>query len=113
MANIGSAIGCKPMTTQDCLDSKWSIHQKETITLYRSTEIVTATGVIDMSSASKGMTLVTLSFWLASIQVAHYTLQLHQCLGFTVSGFDTIKLAGNGSLNDIAAGRFSLTLRYL
>jgi hypothetical protein len=112
MSCLSSGIGCTPTTSLDCLQGNWSIEKKETATLFRSNEIITATGVIDFSHATKGLTRVTLTFWIGSVLVTTYTLTLHQCLGFTVSDFELMKLEGNGSLLDIASGHFSLTPRY-
>jgi hypothetical protein len=107
-----SGLGCRPTSSQDCLQGNWSLEHKEIATLYRSTEMVTATGVIDFTQATPGLTHVTLTFWNGSILVTTYTLTLHQCLGFTVSDFDQMKIEGNGSLADRSTGHFSITPRY-
>lgn len=113
MSCLSSSLGCRLTTSQDCLQCNWSIEKKETALLYRSTEIVTATGVVDFSFATPGLTRIILTFWIGSVLVTMYTLSLHQCCGFTVTDFDLVKLEGNGGFTDLAKGHLTLTPRYI
>ncbi len=112
MWELGTAIGCCNKSIQDCIESKWLIQNQESPIIYRSNEIVTATGVIDMTSATEGIQQITVLFWINRTMVTQYTLQHLQSFGFTVSDFDTIQLVGNGCMTDIARGNFTLIPRY-
>jgi hypothetical protein len=112
MSSLGTAVGCGMKTNQDCFVCKWSIHDQQMITIYQANELIDATGVMNVSHSTQGNTEVTIRFLAGSTEVTRYTLINHQCFGFTVLGFNSILLLGNGAVQDFAAGNFSLTPRY-
>jgi hypothetical protein len=98
---------------QDCLEFRWLVNDSTSVTIYQANKKVAASGVIDFSSATTGITQVTIRFLNGATEVTQYTVNDKQSLAFTVYGFDTITLTGNGvSAQDSATGSFSLTPRY-
>lgn len=106
-------VGINQKLVQDCIESKWLIFDQIPRAIYQANEIVSASGLIEQSSSTAGMTQVTVIFAVGTTPVASYTLGYRQSLAFTVVGFNTIILVGNApSTTESASGSFSITPRY-
>lgn len=116
MSCSGKAVICcglKQELVQDCVESKWLIFDQTPRVIYQANEVVSATGMIEESSSTAGMTLVTVLFSIGATAITSFTLVNRQSLAFTVVGFDTITLVGNASLPaESASGSFCITPRY-
>jgi hypothetical protein len=105
--------GSRRETLQDCLELRWLIFDKMAQTIYQSTEVVSASGTLEVTSTTTLMTNVNVEFSVGSIRVMSFNLGNKQGKAFTVLGFDTITLTGNSvSPTESAAGTLCLTPRY-
>ncbi|MEB3102216.1 S-Ena type endospore appendage [Ferviditalea candida] len=111
--NTGICCGIHENLVQDCVECRWVIYDQTPQVIYQSSEIVSASGSIEQSSSTAGMTQVTMTFSIGETVIKNFTLTNRQCLAFTVIGFDTITLHGNGvSPLESASGRLCITPRY-
>lgn len=105
--------GIKQELVQDCVECRWVIVDSTPFTIYQANEIVSASGSIEVSSTTPGMSEIRVSFLIGDTTIKQLTLGPSQCMSFTVIGFDSISLSGDAvSSLDSATGRFCLTPRY-
>lgn len=105
--------GIRKNLVQDCVECSWSVFNQIPLTIYKSNQIVSASGTIEVSNSTPGMTEVTITFSIGNTEVSQFTLSVKQCLTFSVVGFDTITLQGDAvSEAESAFGKFCLTPRY-
>lgn len=98
---------------QDCVECKWVVYNQTPLVIYQASEIVSASGIIEESSNTDGMTQVTITFFIGKTEITNFTITNRQSFSFTVIGFDTITLKGNAASSlESASGRFCLTPRY-
>jgi hypothetical protein len=98
---------------QDCLEFKWLASGSTPQTIYHATEIVSASGTLQATSNTVGMTHVTVAFSIGSTAVTSFNLGNKESTAFTVVGFDTITLTGHApSQAESATGTLCMTPRY-
>ncbi len=116
MCSSGNAVICcgiQENLVQDCVECRWVLYDQTPQVIYQANEIVSASGSIEESSSTAGMTQITMTFSIGGTEITHYTLSNRQCLAFTVVGFDTITLKGNAASSlESASGKFCITPRY-
>ncbi|WP_025026502.1 S-Ena type endospore appendage [Caldalkalibacillus mannanilyticus] len=105
--------GMKQELVQDCVECRWVIVDSTPFTIYQSNEIVSASGSIEVSSTTSGMSEIRVSFLIGETIIKQLTLAPAQCMSFTIVGFDSISLTGDADSSlESATGRFCLTPRY-
>ncbi|HDT6579394.1 TPA: hypothetical protein QFT23_005686 [Bacillus cereus] len=105
--------GITRQLVQDCVECRWLVFNQTPTIIFQANKIVSASGIIEQSSSTDGMTKVDVIFSKGERPVKTFTLENQHCLAFTVIGFDTITLKGNSpSSLESASGSFSLTPRY-
>ncbi|WP_209124826.1 S-Ena type endospore appendage [Alkalihalobacillus sp. BA299] len=105
--------GIKRKDVQDCVECRWLIIDQTPTIIFQSNQVVSASGTIELSSSTSGLTQVDVIFSRGTKIIETFTLEDQQCLSFTVVGFDTITLQGNATdPSESATGSFCLTPRY-
>lgn len=115
MACPGEATDCglHRETVKDCVELKWLVSDATQREVYRSTEIVSASGTIQGTSSTTGLRYVTVSFLIGSTLVTSFDLGSKESKAFTVVGFDTITLTGTAvAPSESATGTLCFTPRY-
>jgi hypothetical protein len=77
---------------QDCVESSWLVFNQTPSMIFQANKIVSASGSINVSSMTTGMSKVDVIFSKGTTAIKSFTLENQQCLAFTVVGFDTITL---------------------
>jgi hypothetical protein len=105
--------GIKRQLVQDCVECNWLVFNQTPTVIFQANKVVSASGTIELSSATLGMTTVDVIFSKGATVIKTFTLENQQCLAFTVVGFDTITLRGDSpSSTESATGSLCLTPRY-
>ena len=105
--------GIKRHIVQDCVECNWLVFNQTPTIIFQANKVVSASGTIELSSTTLGMTTVDVIFSRGATIIKTFTLEKQQCLAFTVVGFDTITLIGDSSSpTESASGSLCLTPRY-
>lgn len=105
--------GKKHQLVQDCVECRWLVFNQTPTIIFQANKIIHASGTIDFSSSSSGMTKVDIIFMKGAAVIKTLTLENRQCLAFTIAGFDTITIKGDSpSSEESASGSLILTPRY-